>query len=495
MIPHIRLSALLVASLSLLCPLSAQVTDNGAATPPALTLRTAVNRALTANFSVRIDRSNTDSARDDAVIADADFTPVFSVSTDMGLNQSAGGFNGTIPVAGNRFESRGSRISVSQKVSTGGTFTVSSNLDRSERNNLNPAYNADATLALKQPLLKGAGRDASLAAVRRSELGILSADLSFKGTVLTVVRNVETAYSNLVFSRELSSVRAFSLEVARKLAEETRAKRDSGVATDLEVLQSDVGVANAQRDLLLSEQNVRDDEDTLLALIGGISDQQVGPVTLPDPANPPLVDFARSYKLALDNFPDHANADVAVQRARVNADAARRNRLPNLDLGAAVGLNSQQGEANSAIDALHDGDGYSWQVDLTLTVPWGLTADRARDRQAQAELGRAETRLNQVDQDILVAVRSAIRSVETGRENVRISTLATELSEKQFELEKARFDAGLSIFRRVQEARQDLDTARVNELQAQVDLRVALADLARLEGSTLERYDIDLAQR
>jgi outer membrane protein len=82
--------------------------------------------------------------------------------------------------------------------------------------------------------------------------------------------------------------------------------------------------------------------------------------------------------------------------------------------------------------------------------------------------------------------------VQTNAEGVRISRLATQLSERQFELEKARFDAGLSTFRRVQEAQEDLDSARVSELQARVSLRVALAELARLEGTSLERFEIDL---
>ena len=44
------------------------------------------------------------------------------------------------------------------------------------------------------------------------------------------------------------------------------------------------------------------------------------------------------------------------------------------------------------------------------------------------------------------------------------------------------------------EAQDDLELARVNELQAQVNLRIALADLQRLEGSSLTRFRIVLDQ-
>jgi outer membrane protein TolC len=98
--------------------------------------------------------------------------------------------------------------------------------------------------------------------------------------------------------------------------------------------------------------------------------------------------------------------------------------------------------------------------------------------------------LQQIEQNLLLQVRAAVRAVETNLEGVQISTMATGLSEKQYELEKARFDAGLSTSRLVLEAQDALEQARVNELQSRVNLRTALAELHRLEGSSLARYGI-----
>jgi outer membrane protein TolC len=75
---------------------------------------------------------------------------------------------------------------------------------------------------------------------------------------------------------------------------------------------------------------------------------------------------------------------------------------------------------------------------------------------------------------------------------VKIAAQARELSTKQYELEKAKFDAGLSTSRRVLEAQNDLETARVNELQSRVSLRTSLAALHRIEGSSLQRYGVAL---
>jgi outer membrane protein TolC len=122
----------------------------------------------------------------------------------------------------------------------------------------------------------------------------------------------------------------------------------------------------------------------------------------------------------------------------------------------------------------------------------GQKSDKARERQSLATLSREQTRLRLIEQNIEVQVRSAVRSVETNLESVKIATLASNLSQRQYELEKAKFDAGLSTSRRVLEAQNDLETARISELQAKVTLHIATAALHRLEGSSLQRYAIQL---
>jgi outer membrane protein TolC len=44
----------------------------------------------------------------------------------------------------------------------------------------------------------------------------------------------------------------------------------------------------------------------------------------------------------------------------------------------------------------------------------------------------------------------------------------------------------------VLEAQDDLESARVNELQAKVSLHTAIAGLHRVEGSSLQRYSVSL---
>lgn len=506
-----RLSLATLALAALLPIARAQQAAPAENTAP-LTLEECVARALEKNFDVTLQRLTTSSAANDVQIAKATYDPSLSLETGRSFNKSAPDttiVSTTDPSTGvvtttsqnsysTKTTSDDTRLSVTQKVVTGATVTATGVLDRSYRkpttsSGLNPAYTGNVGLVVKQPLLKGAGTGVNRAAIERAKLGLSRSNNDLKSTVLTVVRNVESAYYNLVFAREQRDVRRFSLEVAQKLLEENKARRATGVATDLEVLQSEVGVANAQRDLLLSNQTVRNNEDTLLQLIGRFEfDQTPGLVRFADESIP-AVSLDQSYKLARENQPDYLSSSLAIEQYKLDVKTTKNARKPQVDLTGSVGQASKENSYSRASNEVWDGKGYNWQLDLSVSVPWGMRADTARMRTAQITLIREQAHLQQIEQNILVQVRTAVRAVETSLENVRITSLALELSQKQFEQEKARYEAGLSTFRFVQQSQAELDTARVNSLQARVNLRIAYADLAKLEGSSLPRYKINLA--
>lgn len=482
----------------LLVPVTASQGQEPAAAPAGLTIEEAIARALGKNFDLQIQTFARESAEQALNIAEATYEPDLTYTSSRSESQSAVASSTLDGASQPRNSSYNNRVSATQRIVTGATVTASTNLNRASNNSvntlLNPSFNSDFSLTVRQPLLQGAGLAYNRANIDRAKIGVARSELDFKNAVLTVVRNVEAAYYNLGFAREQREVRKFSLALTETLLEENKTRRDTGIATDLEVLQAEVGVANARRTLLQSEQTVRDREDALLNLIGQFEfNTSLGEVKLSD-FQTPAVSMERSYQLAREQSPDFASSKLAIEQLRLDLLTAKRDRLPGLSVGATGGYNARQASASKAAEELWTGDGYNWTIDLTLNVPLGFKAEKARYRQAMIGVSREEKRLEQLEQNLLVQVRSAVRSVEINIESVEISRKATELSQRQFDLEKARFDAGISTFRRVQESQEDLDNSRVAELQARIALRLALADLARLEASSLDRYKITLGQ-
>lgn len=486
MISRLRLAA----TLALLMPV--------VATAQTLTLEECIARALGKNFDLQIQTFAKDSAAQSLLIAEADFEPDLTFTTSRSESVQATASSTLDGAANPSSTSYNNRLSATQRVSTGATITAATNLNRAGSNSrntlLNPSFNSDFSLTVRQPILSGAGRAFNRASRERAKIGVDRSVLDFKTSVLNVVRNVEAAYYNVGFAREQLAVRRFSLELAERLLEENKARMNTGIATDLEVLQAEVGVANARRALIQAEQTVRNNEDTLLNLIGRFEfDSPLGSVSLAD-APVPAVSFERSYQLARENAPNYASSKLSIEQIKLDVMTTKSQAKPALSVGATGGYNARESSLGRSAEELWSGDGYNWTIDLQLNMPLGFKAEKARHRQAMINLAREEARLQQIEQTLLVDVRSAVRAVETSIESVNISTKATQLSQRQFDLEKARFDAGISTFRRVQETQEDLDTARVAELQARIALRLALADLARLEASSLERYKITVDQ-
>ncbi|KXU35520.1 hypothetical protein AXK11_05855 [Cephaloticoccus primus] len=471
---------------------AATTTQAGAASEP-LSLQACIDRALQKNFGLAIQRFDAANSREALTIARADYDPALTLTTGKSVNQSD---NPDTSLVGTRNDTFSARAGVTQKVATGATLSLTQSLNRRGTNNnfalLNPAYNADLSLSVSQPLLRGAGTRVNLAPIRRAEIGLEIASLNTTSRVLQVVRDTEAAYYALVYARESLKVRTQSLDLAQRLYDENTTRLRTGVVTDLDVLQAEVGVENARRSVLVAQQSVRDAEDRLLNLIGQFEfDQALGTVALP-PTATFSPDFELSYALARKQQPEYRSAAEQIKQLQLDLATARRNRLPSLDLNVAGGYNTRDSTLGRTYNRLPDGDGYTWQIDLALRMPWGLRAEKARYNTALNNLRREETRLRQIEQNLALEVRSAVRAVETNLETVTISRKATELSARQYELERARFDAGLSTSRRVLEAQDDLETARVAELQSQVNLRTAMAELNRIDGTSLALYNIEL---
>jgi outer membrane protein TolC len=465
----------------------------------AMSLEEAISLALANNFDIKIQQVTNKSALENLIAAKSDYDPSFVVSTRHNLNQAVNASSTLEGAAGPRAEGATVNASVSQKITTGANVSLSSALFNSSRTNsrfstFNPQYSSDLSLSLSQPLLRGRGKAYNKAAIQRSQIGVNRSNLDYKGRVLDTIQSVENAYANLVSAREQRDVRRFSLQLAKNLHEENKIKRTTGIATDLDVLTAEVGVANAQNGVLLSEQTVRDREDALRNLLGsGQFDVGIVPAAMADPPKTvPTVD--RSYQLALANQTDYQSNLANIKQLELDVLTTKSGRLPSLNLDGSLAYSGREADLGGAWDLVTKRGSYNWALGLTLRFPWGLHAENSRYRIALNNLSSAKLRSQQLERTMLVQVRSAVRSVQTNVESVRISELSSQLSQKKYDLEKARYDAGLSTARRVLEAQSDLETARLSQLQAKVGLRTALNALERLEGAAIERFRVPLPE-
>ncbi len=478
-------------------PNAASAPDSTPAAEPApvrLTIEDCIRLTLEKNFTVQIQRYNVSNARDALEIAKAPFDPNVSLTSNRSFSQSSSTnteLNGApAPVSDNT----NTRLGVTEQVATGATIGLSTLLNRSSSNSryniLNPAYSGNVTLSVTQPLLKGAGSSIAEAGIERSKIGVTIADLDFEAQVMNVVQSTENAYYSVVYAREQLQVYKLSLDLAQKLLFEAQEKRKIGSATDIDVLQAQVGVANARNNVIQATQSLKNSTDALLALIGQFDfNRDISTAGFQEFTGPVPV-TSSVYENALAHQPDFLAAKAAIEQARIDVRVAKNQKRPDLSVGGALGYSGTNSSAANVYQDIPTGDSYLWQLNVSLSFPWKFRGANAQYQQALSTLHQHQDSLRQLQQNILVQVRSAVRAVETNRESVKIAALSADYSAKQYNLEVARFDAGLATSRDVLQTQSDLENARLAELQARITLQNSLSSLRRIEGSSLKYYHV-----
>lgn len=460
-----------------------------------LSVEDCIRIALEKNFDVRISENETKQAEQDVEIANSQFQPSVSVNTSDSFStqiRSGDILDGADQPQSN---SQTTRATVSKAIDTGGTVSLSTRLNRNYSNStnsrINPRYNASAVLSIRQPLLSGAGPAVARAQRRLSMISLEQSKLDFQATVLSVINQTEAAYHTLVFAQEQFTVRELALELAQALLQENEFKLESGSATSLDVLQAQVNVANAKDRLLRAEKSVEDAQDRLLTIIG--EDALVGErlaVEAPDVSNPPIPEIETTFDKVIQNAPRYLTLQNQKMRREIELRRAKRNRLPSLTLNGDYALTGLETSKLGAYDDVTERDSFNWNWSLSLNVPWGLNEKKANYLKAQIQLDSEEARSSRERQRLMRDTRIAIRAVNTAIEGTSIKELATQLSAEEFEMEKVKFDRGLSTGRLVLEAQQRMDQSKVDELQSKIDLLDAFSDLRELDGGSLSRYGI-----
>ena len=106
------------------------------------------------------------------------------------------------------------------------------------------------------------------------------------------------------------------------------------------------------------------------------------------------------------------------------------------------------------------------------------------------EADRASLRLKDLEQQAILDVQTALRSVETDYKGALAYRAARLLEEEKLRAEEQKLEAGLSTSYPVLQHQRDLAAARTNELQALAGYNLSLAKLDRALGRTLEAKNI-----
>lgn len=503
-----------------------------------LTLRDAVELALTNNRDIEISRKTERIAEFDLRAARGFFQPRLTGQTYYDRT--------TVPNTGifstNRTTTTSSIVgnaAVTAYYPNQGTiFQGTFNNTRASTDNpisiLSPQLNSGLGFNVTQPLFRGRKFDQPRRLIEIAKKNIELTDVQFRQRSIETVANVQRAYWDLTYALRNLQVQRDALRDAKGQLEHNRRLVNEGQLAPIDIVAAETQVANFEQAVYdaLNTSNIA--ENILKNLIApnrndAIWSAAIMPVE-PVEVSVPNTTLPEAMALAVDNRPELDINQAQKDLNAIDQRLYRDQKKPQIDLVASynsagiggslnpnfnnpfsasacvvpsspqcIALQQQQqaflgqiGGSGTALTDIFANKYPSFRVGVNFNLPlWG-------DKTAAANLGRSivegerlDVQREQIEQGIQVEVRNALQAVRTDEARLRAAAIARENSERQYESEQRKLDDGQSDVYRVLERQTALSVARSNELRARTELNKAIAELQRVTGNTLKANDIE----
>lgn len=350
-------------------------------------------------------------------------------------------------------------------------------------------------LSLRQPLLRGAGRDVVETDLRVARYEREIGSWQFRQQALRIGSEALSAYWQLWRARATQALRREALDNARETVDDVRLRVDGGRLAPGALDEAQAVLSARRAELARGQQALLEAEARVRVLLDLPPQDGDWALAEPDTDAPPV---PAGLPALAERLPDVEAAWPPLRMAqlkREQADArlrlAHSRKLPALDVQASYSSNSLTYGPLDAAQKATQGRNPDWTLGVAMEVPLG------GDRRAQAEYRAQQLRVEQSQLEVH-SVRQALASDYFNRA-AQLAELDRELAQLRDELAaRQQLEAGV----REQHAGGVAPRSRLLRLQADVlDARMRLIDgssrwaLARValqlvDGSLLAAHDI-----
>jgi outer membrane protein TolC len=341
-------------------------------------------------------------------------------------------------------------------------------------------------LSLSIPLYTG-GR--LTAGYKSAKYNLKSSQESVRQSEHVTVFNTKAAFYGCLIARQFVRVAEQAVKDAEDLHKNVKSQYEVGIASQFDLLRSEVRVVNLKPQLIQAKNNFEVMKLNLKTLLGmNIST----PIAIEgnlvyEPIEP---DMEKSIGLAIQNRPEILQLEYQKRIAEEMWKMARAERLPTLSIS---------GSFNFWADRLAI-TGDAWQdyynINLVLTVPiFNGFGPAARQAQAKTAVREIELNLKGLKDGVKFEVSQAILKIEEARESLLSQEKNVEQAEESLRIANLNYTEGMITVLDVSAAQTALTQARVNYSQAVYDFFVSVADFERSLGVKSNEIDPDILMK
>jgi outer membrane protein TolC len=345
----------------------------------------------------------------------------------------------------------------------------------------------NAELTASQLLWSGGRVGAGLSAARayrksvRAQRDETAADLSVQ---------VSRAYYEAVYARQVMAIAEAGLEQARAHLTQVELYFKQGSRSEYDLIRAQVDAANQQPLVVAARNATRLAMLDLKRLINVPLDQRLAlttPLAFEDGLVPVVQDSSDDVtaRAALTQ----ADADVEGRRQLLKVERAAR--WPQLTASGTLQQQAFPPTERPELDQFHRN--LNAQLKLEFPLFLGTKTFGAVER-AGAELRQAQAQRDRVREDVRIQAARARQEVRRTLADLVARRGTADLAGRAHHLAEVRFRNGLATQLEVTDARLQMETAEINEVQAFKDYRLALVELEHALGRKVQTTRLPLDQ-
>lgn len=329
-----------------------------------------------------------------------------------------------------------------------------------------------ATTAIEQLLFDGGTRRATVDAARAQQR---MADSGVREAAQAIAAAVSDAYGQLLSAQSLRRAARGALDAGREdLARATR-RRDTGLATEADVLALAVHVADMEQRVIQADGQAAVARAQINRMSGAPIDRVFEALEPDAAADAPLAPLTDLLTEAEAGRPELARAAAARDAANAMRRGAASAFLPKVAAQAALDITGTRLTDRAS----------AWLVGGE--VRWSLAlagAERAQLRAAAAAVARASAEADDARQQVAADVVAATERLRSAQARQAVGRAAVEQARESQRIVRDRYEAGLAPVNDVLRAAAALLDADAQRTAALVDALTARAHLNRALGRT-----------
>jgi len=334
----------------------------------------------------------------------------------------------------------------------------------------NPSGTFSNSLTVDFPIYSGGALSGAIDKANKNyEYYQYGMDEAYQATKLSATNS----YYSLLEASNTVTLDKESVDQLADHLKNTQAKFGVGVVAKIDVLQSQVELANAEQ-TLISAQN---DYDVAMATLNNViglplsTDLKMSEGLEYKPYNYNL-DNCLTY--AMTNRPEIHQAEATVAMYKAAQKVANSGNMPSVALEASTGW------ANNSWPATKNDQ---WTVGVTVSMNvWDYGVTAAKVAGAKANVVNAEATYRQTTDSIQLEVRTYYLSLREAEKRISTTSLAISSAEEAYKIALVRYQAGVGTNTDVIDEQVALTEAKNNYIQALYDYNTSHAKLEKAMG-------------